>query len=403
LFSKAGDYAIVVPPAATGSALLEAKPFPHPLPKRIPELDGLRGLAILLVILFHYLGETAGSIHNPVFRYLTRGFGIGWVGVDLFFVLSGFLIGGILLTARESENYFRTFYLRRIHRIFPLYYAWLGVYAVIVIAGLYFGYSSFKASSLDLAHLPRYALFFQNFYGAKTPLQFIWLAPTWSLAVEEQFYLVAPLMVRFLSERHLKIVLLAIITLAPIARLLTFLFIPNGNYLALIVTPCRADCLAMGMLAAIAIRSPAFWNFIERRPGLIRIAKFLAAVMIMALCPWLALPYNTLTTTLGLSMVGAFFAYLVLLVIIESDGLPARFARNGFLRRAGTLSYCLYMIHHTVNLLVHRFFSRNPAELRDWRDGAIFLLAAVLTWGIASLSWKFFEGPLMRRGHRYQY
>jgi hypothetical protein len=105
LFSKAGDYAIVVPPAATGSALLEAKPFPHPLPKRIPELDGLRGLAILLVILFHYLGETAGSIHNPVFRYLTRGFGIGWVGVDLFFVLSGFLIGGILLTARESENY----------------------------------------------------------------------------------------------------------------------------------------------------------------------------------------------------------------------------------------------------------------------------------------------------------
>lgn len=357
----------------------------------------------MLVIFFHYLGETAGSIHNPFFRYLNRGFGIGWIGVDLFFVLSGFLIGGILMTAKESKNYFKTFYLRRIHRIFPLYYAWLGIYTAVVIAGLYLGYTSFNASFLDVSHLPRYALFFQNLYGAKTPLQVVWLAPTWSLAVEEQFYLLTPVIVRFLSERHLKIVLLAIVTLAPIARLLTFLFVPNGHYLALILTPCRADSLAMGMLAAVAVRSPAFWSFIENRPGLIRKVPYLGALLILASCRWLALPKDIWNTTLGLSFVGAFFSCLVLFVIIDPDGLPARFARNKFLRQAGALSYCMYMIHNTLNLLVHQFFSRSPAELHDWKDGAIFLLAAVLTWGIASLSWKFFEGPLMRRGHKYHY
>lgn len=383
--------------------MFEANPLSHPLPKRIPELDGLRGFAILLVFSRHYLSITAGSIHTPILRYLTRGFGIGWMGVDLFFVLSGFLIGGILLAAKPSANYFKTFYLRRIHRIFPLYYAWLGIYAVIVAAGLCVGYTSFNASFLDVKHLPRYVLFFQNFFTIKTPLESIWLTPTWSLAVEEQFYLVVPMVVCFLSERHLKIVLLATIVLAPIFRLLTFFFVPDGHILAMLLTPCRADTLAMGMLAAIAVRSPAFWNFIELHPRLILKALSFGGLVILASCRWLVLPKNAASTTLGISCVGAFFLCLVLNVIIYPRGLLAQFARNKFLRRAGTLSYCMYMIHNTINILVHGFFSRSPSELTGWRDGAILLLAAGLTWGVASLSWKFFEGPLMQRGHRYHY
>ena len=121
----------------------------------------------MLVISLHYLAVTAGSIHHPVLRYAARGLALGWAGVDLFFVLSGFLIGGILLNAKPSANYFKTFYLRRIHRIFPLYYAWLGIYALSVVAGLYLGYSSFTANFLDIAHLPRYALSCKIFSGQK--------------------------------------------------------------------------------------------------------------------------------------------------------------------------------------------------------------------------------------------
>src|ERR1700687_4769637 len=99
---------------------------------RIPELDGLRGMAILLVLVAHYFavpGTRAASLLNGYW------FRLGWTGVDLFFVLSGFLIGGILLEVRDSPNYFRTFYARRFFRIIPLYFAWILIYVVLSVFG----------------------------------------------------------------------------------------------------------------------------------------------------------------------------------------------------------------------------------------------------------------------------
>ena len=103
-------------------------------PVRIPQLDGLRGIAILLVIALHYLND---SEHGAFGSFLYRfgcAFRLGWAGVDLFFVLSGFLIGGILLEARESVNYFRTFYLRRFFRILPIYYLWVTLFAIAALS-----------------------------------------------------------------------------------------------------------------------------------------------------------------------------------------------------------------------------------------------------------------------------
>ena len=116
----------------------------------------------MLVVLLHYLASAAGGTERILFRYFLRIFGIGWVGVDLFFVLSGFLIGGILLDAKSSDNYFKTFYLRRIHRIFPLYYAWLALYILILACGVYLGASRLESSSVDLVRVPRYLLYIQN-------------------------------------------------------------------------------------------------------------------------------------------------------------------------------------------------------------------------------------------------
>jgi peptidoglycan/LPS O-acetylase OafA/YrhL len=109
---------------------------------RLPELDGLRGIAIALVVLYHCLYYAPPSTYHPaniiqhLYLWFERFIAIGWTGVDLFFVLSGFLIGGILLDARESTRYWRTFYLRRFFRIIPVYYAWIAAYvAVVAVAG----------------------------------------------------------------------------------------------------------------------------------------------------------------------------------------------------------------------------------------------------------------------------
>jgi peptidoglycan/LPS O-acetylase OafA/YrhL len=100
--------------------------------KRIPELDGLRGVAILSVLIFHYFEPQGPTPPHSLTHYAQRLVLMGWSGVDLFFMLSGFLIGGILLDARESRSYFSTFYVRRFFRIIPIYYVWIAAYVVVV-------------------------------------------------------------------------------------------------------------------------------------------------------------------------------------------------------------------------------------------------------------------------------
>jgi peptidoglycan/LPS O-acetylase OafA/YrhL len=103
---------------------------------RVPELDGLRGTAILSVLCFHYVTQQGVTPPGTLTHYLQRAVIMGWSGVDLFFVLSGFLIGGILMDARESPSYFRTFYARRFFRIIPIYYLWITAYvALMLLAG----------------------------------------------------------------------------------------------------------------------------------------------------------------------------------------------------------------------------------------------------------------------------
>src|SRR6478752_3378919 len=175
---------------------------------RIPELDGLRGLAILLVLVGHYFavpGTGAVSLLNGYW------FRLGWTGVDLFFVLSGFLIGGILLDVRGSPNYFNTFYARRFFRIIPVYYAWIFLYVVLsIVVRNFLSMRIGTVQGVDGSLLAHF-LFLQNFHEfLKSTVSFWWFSSTWSLAVEEQFYLVAPLLVRFLPKRILATVMVLV-------------------------------------------------------------------------------------------------------------------------------------------------------------------------------------------------
>ena len=220
--------------------------------RRIPELDGLRGTAILIVVIFHYVIESPTHA-GPISSYLQRlVVPLGGAGVDLFFVLSGFLIGGILIEARTSPSYFKTFYARRFFRIIPLYYGWTLLYiALVALAARQIeAHTNFGAKIALDATVYAHFLFLQNLRFLKLPalmgLAWEWFGPTWSLAVEEQFYLVSPVVVRLLSTRRLYRFLSAVVIAGPLLRLALLKTAVVGSATVFTSTPCRADTFAVG-------------------------------------------------------------------------------------------------------------------------------------------------------------
>ena len=222
---------------------------------RIRELDGLRGVAIGMVVLFHFLQNTMAFPPGSVFSYVQAGLRLSWTGVDLFFVLSGFLIGGILLDSRDSTNYYSVFYKRRFFRIIPIYLVTLLLGAALV--SLRLGPTSGPLQWLTMEGAPWYAYltFTQNFWMAHAgSIGSNGLAMTWSLAVEEQFYVMVPLYIRAFTRRWLTCALVIGICSAPLLRTLLFHFGNDSSVGIYTMTLCRADALLLGVLAAVLLR-----------------------------------------------------------------------------------------------------------------------------------------------------
>ena len=373
------------------------------LSARIPELDGIRGCAILLVILCHYVGNSNhASLGFWPHRFLSV-FAVGWSGVDLFFVLSGFLIGGILLDARDAPHYFRAFYARRVIRILPIYYLWILLYGAIVAGGLWLlpGRTSFMPR--DLLRIPLQFLFLQNMTYSLTPFQWIWFSVTWSLAVEEQFYLVAPPLIRFLSPRRLLTVLTATICVVPLLRLLILRHMSEGNYVAVFAMPCRADALACGILLALAWRQPAFRAFLDAHHLLMQRLLLALFLGVCVLLWWLVHPVNAVTVTIGYTWLALFYSCLLLLTLSQTKSWVASVMRWPSLSRLGGISYCVYLIHLAFNHLAHLVLLHAPPQINNAAGVGVTLLALLLTLAVAALSWRYFEKPLIRRGHAYCY
>jgi peptidoglycan/LPS O-acetylase OafA/YrhL len=370
---------------------------------RVPELDGLRGLAISLVIICHYIAASNhASLWSPL-RHLLSALNVGWSGVDLFFVLSGFLIGGILLDARASPNYFRAFYMRRVFRILPFYSIWILLYALIILAGPALSSGALAVSSKDFLQIPIRLLFLQNIWIDMTPLAWIWFVATWSLAVEEQFYLLVPPLIRFLSLRNLTYVLLATICMAPLLRFLVFRYWSPGTYLASFLMFCRADALACGVLLALAWRQPEFRTFLgaHRRAlqGLMVILSFGVLVMLH----WLVGIPNLVIITIGYSWFAILYSTLLLVAVSQTDGPIAAFLRWKILGQLGTISYGLYVIHYTFNQLAHQFLLHASPQINGLRGVGVTLMALFVSLAVATASWRYFERPLVRRGHHYSF
>ncbi|HKW64837.1 MAG TPA: acyltransferase [Candidatus Acidoferrum sp.] len=372
---------------------------------RIPELDGLRGFAILIVVLVHYAysPDTSGP---PLLVHIRNLFSFGWTGVDLFFVLSGFLIGGILLNAKSSTNYFKTFYVRRFYRIIPIYYLWtLGFIALVAFGGKFLRAHTHSGVLPPLGFdVFQHFLFLQNvFLPKQVTLASWWFGVTWSLAVEEQFYLVAPILIRFLNVTRLRILLLLVVLVAPVLR--TFFYLrerfPSGHYYTLM--PCRADSLALGVLAVLLWqddRVRALLSVHKTRLSLLLATLFAGMIVLWV---WFPSPFGGLTATIGLSWVAMFYVVVLLFVLLNPAGLIARFTRLRPLRELGRVSYCVYLIHVAVAYIVFNLISRTTPHLTDFKSLGLTIVCAVVTYMTARLSWTYFEGPLVQIGHHTRY
>ncbi len=364
-----------------------------PLGRHMPALDGVRGIAILVVMVSHFIIIQPSNAAERFALPLINGGGV--TGVQLFFVLSGFLITGILIDARRGPHYFRNFYIRRALRIFPLYYGFLVL--LLFVLPLFVDASSAEYQRLH-ANQAWYWTYTTNFMIAlhrqsSAPLNTYHF---WSLAVEEQFYLAWPLLV-FLFDRA-KLVWVCGLIVAGTFLLRVWLLHTGVSHLAVAeMTPTRMDALALGALIAVVARGP---NGVARlyRAAWIAIPLSLAA---LALVFWRGGGSEAglyMLATVGYSALAVFFgAMLVLAITAPRGSVRAWIAEHGFLRMLGRYSYCLYVIHLPIAYFVvtRRLFdidrfprlgaSQLPAQL------VYIVLMSAVSIALAWLSWHLYE------------
>jgi peptidoglycan/LPS O-acetylase OafA/YrhL len=382
---------------------------------RIPELDGLRGIAIGWVVLFHYTrwgpptSNSAGGLFDQVCHWLEPFAHMGWTGVDLFFVLSGFLIGGILIDSRDSDNYYKAFYMRRFYRILPLYYLWILGYILL-------NWSAHRLLMVSLAdpienwrdtNVFWLFAFIQNFhFASRVSFGWFWLGPTWSLAVEEQFYLVAPLLIRRLSKNVLFIFMGAIFLAAPAARMWVRYHVPIDTIsldLSYTLMPCRADALAIGVIAALLWRTESFRSWLSSHVWVLYslLSAFLGGMVVLGL--WSPDNLSFPMESLGYTWIAIFYGLLLLLVLEKRSGYVAAATRWRGLAELGRISYCVYLLHLGVAWLFRETMLVLVKAPPLWGYAVCYSLAAVMVYYLACLSWRDIEYPLLRRGHAYSY
>jgi peptidoglycan/LPS O-acetylase OafA/YrhL len=350
----------------------------------MPELDVLRGLAVLAVLFYHGLYWSNATSSNRLASLFIKATVVGWLGVNLFFVLSGFLITGILIDTKGSPSFYRKFYFRRVLRILPAYLA-------LVLFLLLIGWLTFGSAAVALLFLANYdqlsTLFHLGGYG-----------PLWSLSVEEQFYLIWPSVVGRVSVRVLTFLSIALCLVEPFLRWLTASgHLPLGNVRT--ATYLIADNLALGALAAIFARS----SYGTLRNGIkLGLGLCLAGLVVFMF----GYPFGIMHRT---NLVGntfqtvpwnIFFTGTLLLFL----GLRSPLASSVWtapLRFFGYISYGLYLVHFLIFVRYDDFVPRLPNPfLRHLLQGSFtrFFLAGGLSVLVAWLSRRFYEERFLQMG-----
>ncbi len=380
----------------------------HTEKDRLPYLDGLRGVAILLVLTNHYLytpynpSRHPGSWFVPVHRLLEAS----WCGVDLFFVLSGFLLGGILMDHRRSENLFAVFYLRRTCRILPAYWLFLSPLALVPLLGLGHRFPAL-ADWASTGEVPAwvYPLFLQNLAMAiKVDWGEAWITPTWSLAVEEQFYLLLPLLIRYMPAKRLPVLLIALAFTAPVLRILLHMRLgaPAADLDSYTLLPCRWDSLLLGVFVAWLIRNRGAIDWMKARIGVMYGSGLLLAAAAMALAIF-SPRYNSVPVySFGYTLFAVFFS-VVILYCMTGPSVGRKLLEWAPLRRIGRISFMLYLVHVPLSALVFHVVAHRPRELDNAASVGLMAVSFLASLAFAAVSWKFFERPILTFAWKFKY
>ncbi len=386
------------------TAPLDTTPPRFPYRGHMPALDGLRGIAIAVVMAFHYY---LFDHHVAPLHWVFLGSRSGWLGVDLFFVLSGFLITGILLDQRASmapggeAGLFRTFYVRRTLRIFPLYYLTLAVvFGVLAWTPLFSGDPSFDRLEGEQLWLWLYAVNWVNWWRGE--LVFVSDAfeanHFWSLAAEEQFYLLWPAVVVFLPRRAFLVVSAAIVLASFLAKAILG---PDEETLMLL----RADGLVVGALLATLVRD------VELRAWAERAARPVLALSVVSLAVIALLRGGLLHDDPWMARAGCTLAVLgCAAAVLEAARAPAASLHGRVLRaRAlgflGRYSYGLYVLHWAFHPLFDRWFftlaPREPTGIAAIDGLYVTLVKSAVALAAAVLVHHAFEKPFLAWKDRF--
>ena len=361
----------------------------------IRALDGVRGLACLLVVVYHAGRLTPG--HSGVSWMYSRASSFGWSGVDLFFVLSGFLITGILVDTKDTANYFRVFYARRTLRIFPLYYFALALLTTVPLS----------VFSLEIP--PQYSQRWLWLYGVNLQigLQNSWaavpehLTPLWSLCVEEQFYLVWPVLVYLTPRRRLTTLCWCAVLGATAAR---YGAVWSHQFAAArVLTLYRMDALAVGGLLALIVRMRDFIPARFRKGASFAAIGSGIGLVLLGMLRATIEPDDPWILTIGMTLLLGLYSSLLMLAVTARprswfDGLFSTPA----LMSLGKYSYAVYIFHYPITMALGFYFGLpGPSHLGEQLAFAVMCLG--ISIGLALMSWHFVEQPFHQLKLYFEY
>ncbi len=371
--------------------------------ERVRELDGVRGIAIIVVVAFHLLKRADYFTANETLHFITRLSSVGWVGVDIFFVLSGFLITSILLRTKNEKDYFKNFYVRRALRIFPLYFVFIAVILLLLP----------KLDPDFTPQIPRalpfLLLYQQNWLMlfSKIPLT-TYLAVTWSLAIEEQFYLLWPTVVYFTRKETLIRISIGIIAISILARILGSLLWHDMSEVSTFFyynTFTRFEQLVFGGLLATAFTYPVWVERLRRIAVPVFIFAFIGflALCITAYPHMVPLDQNTSLVLGGYTLAALFSAALITILMTHPE---TSIFRKVFQLKPliffGKYSYSIYLLHVPLILILLDVLWRT--QLRGW---TMYLAYTALTYGItvigALLTWNLLEKHMLNLKKYFEY
>ena len=356
---------------------------PGRAPSHVLALDGLRGLAILLVIPHNMNFGAQGIV-----RVATFAAGAGWIGVQLFFVLSGYLITCNLLDTLQSDNYYRVFFARRILRIVPLYVAFLA-FALLVLPAAGIQAVQYLHNRSDQVWIWIFLVNWAMPFGHNVP----GFGHFWSLGVEEQFYAIWPFVVARCSRRlAATCVVIAVVGLVVRATLLA---VGAPALAAYTFTVCRVDALALGAAVAAMVRKPVF-SLPARWPAG-RLVLAATALLVGGGVITRGYPaYGAMSLTLGQSLLALAFALVILAIVTGGAGWWRTMLESAPLRSAGKYSYGMYVLHPLIDTLWQPTLLAACRWTGAWLPVVYMGLTAAMSFGAAFLSYHLLEKHFLR-------